>query len=167
MFKPRVENNLLVCYGLYTKNKQTHTNVRCAGHTNILAVENARQPKQKAHRPKLTVTLQHRRFLSISHEQTSAPGVSYKWGDVGRDKKKKWRRKRGSGEESNNRFTFFAPPVPLSFLHSLELSFPLCAFSNNRLQHGLPIVKINVMSDGRRRCHMWNVGLANKVNQTQ
>ena len=69
----------------YKKNKNISD--RCAGYTNNLRVENARQPEQKTHRQKPTVRLQHRRFLSISHEQTSAPGVSYKWGDVGRGEK--------------------------------------------------------------------------------
>ena len=84
---------------IYEKNKkQTNTNARCAGYTNILTVENARQPEQKT-QTKPTVRLQHRRFLSISNEQTSVPGVSNKWGDVGRvgkkmeEKKREWRGK--------------------------------------------------------------------------
>ena len=69
---------------------------------------------QSRNTQKPTVRLQRRRFPSISHEQTS--GVNYKWGseDVGRGEKKKMEEKEeGVGEESNDRFSFFAPPVPL------------------------------------------------------
>ena len=39
---------------------------------------------QKTQRQKATVSLIYsRRFLSIFHDQASAPGVSNKWGDVG------------------------------------------------------------------------------------
>ena len=73
----------------------------------------------------------------------------------------------GVGEESNDRFSFLPHPSPYSFSHSLTVSFPSRAFRNDRLQRRQPIVKVNVMSDGRRRGHMWNVNLANKLNQTQ
>ena len=73
----------------------------------------------------------------------------------------------GVGEESNDRFSFLPHPSPYSFSHSLAVSFPSRAFRNVRLQRRLPIVKVNVMSDGRWRCHMRKVELANKLNQTQ
>lgn len=103
-------------------------------------------------------------FLSIFHEETSAPGASYKWGGV---RKINGGERRESGQESNDRFLYFDPPVPLSysFSHSLAVSFPSLTFRNDRLQRRLPIVKINVLSHGRLRCHMWNVGLANQLNQ--
>lgn len=44
---------------------------------NDLRVKNARQA-ENTHRQKPTVSLNSRRFLSIFHEQTSLPGVSYK-----------------------------------------------------------------------------------------
>ncbi len=79
--------------------------------------------------------------------------------------KKMGEKEEGVGEESNDMIIvhFFAPPVP----HSLAASFPSRAFRNDGLQRRLPVVRINVMSDGRRRCHMRNVELANKLNQTQ
>ena len=73
----------------------------------------------------------------------------------------------GVGEESNDRFSFLPHQSPYSFSHSLAVSFPSRAFRNVRLQRRLPIVKVNVMSDGRWRCHMRKVELANKLNQTQ
>ena len=76
--------------------KKKKTSVRCAGYTNNLRVGNVRQPEQKTHRQKPTVRLHRRCFPSVSHEQTSAPWVSYKWGseDVERGDKKKWGRKK-------------------------------------------------------------------------
>ena len=108
------------------KNKQTNTNARCAGYTNILTVENARQPEQKT-QTKPTVRLQHRRFLSISHEQTSAPGVSNKWGDVGRVGEKN-----GGEEEGVERkavIVFHILPYPSLYFSALARSFvPFACF---------------------------------------
>ena len=64
-------------------------------------------------------------------------------------------------------FHILPHPSPYSFSLSLAASFSSLVFRNDRLQRRLPIVKVNVMSDGRRRCHMRNVELANKLNQAQ
>ena len=87
---------------------------------------------------------------------------------MGRGEKKKWRRKKkGLERKAMIVFHILPHPSPYSFSHWLKVSFPSRAFRNDRLQRRQPIVKVNVMSDGRRRGHMWNVNLANKLNQTQ
>ena len=106
---------------------------------NNLRVRNVRQP-ENTHTQQPTVSRNSRRFLSIFHEQTSSPGVSYKWGDVGRGEEKNGGERRRGGEE-RNRFSFLPHPFPLTFSHSLAVSFPLRAFGNDRVQHRLPTVK--------------------------
>ena len=87
------------------------------------------------------------------------------WGGV---RKKKWtRKKKGSERKAMIVFHFLSYTSPYSFSHSLAASFPSRAFRNEGLQRKLPIVKVNVMPDGRQSCHMRNVELANKLNQTQ
>ena len=89
---------------------------------NNLRVKNARQP-ENTHREQPTVSRNSRRYLSIFHEQTSSPRVSYKWGDVGRGEKKMGRKKRGwRGKESFS--IFFLTPFPLFF--RIRSQFLLC-----------------------------------------
>ena len=87
------------------------------------------------------------------------------WGGArkknGGERRRGWRGKQWS-------FFIFCPISPfIVFLTRSKFPSPRVLIRNDRLQRRQPIVKVNVMSDGRRRGHMWNVNLANKLNQTQ